>query len=103
MGGRFLFAGVGNIAGDPLLGRQPHHLLSMEGIVGHDMRKVRMVERGWSPGDTLVLGPTACPGAGTWPATRPAAAACAAGRVRPVPRLRAATDDATVVVARDLR
>lgn len=103
-GGRFVFAGVGNIAGVIHSGPASHHLLSVDGIVGHNVRKVLMVERGWSPGDTLVLATDGL--SGRWDMTaypgllKRHALLVASVLFRDFAR---PTDDATVLVARDLR
>jgi anti-sigma regulatory factor (Ser/Thr protein kinase) len=53
--GRFLFAGVGNITGAVHSGAEAKHLMSTDGIVGHNFRSLRLVERTWTAGDSLVL------------------------------------------------
>jgi anti-sigma regulatory factor (Ser/Thr protein kinase) len=102
--GAFHFAGVGNIAGMLYSGISTNHLLSTEGIVGHRMRTVRTVERGWSAGDAVILSTDGL--SGRWNASD------YPGLLQRHPVLIAsilfrdfarATDDATVVVARDLR
>jgi hypothetical protein len=102
--GRFLFAGVGNISGTLCSGSTTHQLLSTEGIVGHGMRKVTTVERAWSAGDTVVLSSDGL--SGRWNlANYPGilhrhALLLASVLFRDFAR---GTDDATVLVARDLR
>lgn len=102
--GKFVFAGVGNIAGVVHSGESSHHLLSVDGIVGHNVRKVLMVERCWSPGDTLVLATDGL--SGRWNMTaypgllKRHALLVASVLFRDFAQ---PTDDATVVVARDLR
>jgi anti-sigma regulatory factor (Ser/Thr protein kinase) len=102
--GRILFAGVGNIAGMLYSPSSSHHLLSTDGIVGHNMRTVRVVERPWARGDSVVLSSDGL--TGRWNLAR------YPGLVHRHPLLVASvlfrdfardTDDATVVVARDLR
>jgi anti-sigma regulatory factor (Ser/Thr protein kinase) len=102
--GRFLYAGVGNIAGMVLSGLSANHLLSTEGIVGHRIRTVRMVQRPWSPGDAVVLSSDGL--SGRWNLAR------YPGLLQHHPLLTASvlfrdfardTDDATVLVAKDLR
>lgn len=101
---RFLFAGVGNIAGVLHSPLQSNHLLSTEGIVGHQMRRIRTVERSWLPGSTVVLSTDGL--SGRWNLSRyPGllrrhALLVASVLFRDFSRT---TDDATVVVARDLR
>lgn len=102
--GQFLFAGVGNILGVLHSGLETHHLLSVDGIVGHNVRKIRMVERGWSPGDTLVLSSDGLSGRwnmDVYPGLLQRHALLVASVLfRDFART---TDDATVLVARDVR
>lgn len=102
--GRFCFAGVGNITGVIHSREASHHLLSVDGIVGHNVRKVLMVERGWSPGDTLVLATDGLSGRWNMQAypglLKRHALLVASVLFRDFAR---PTDDATVLVARDLR
>lgn len=102
--GRVLFAGVGNIAGMVYSTAASHHLLSTEGIVGHNMRKVRVVERPWSRGDSIVLSSDGLSGRwnlGRYPAlVHRHALLVASVLFRDFAR---DTDDATVVVAKGLR
>nr|WP_227494322.1 ATP-binding protein [Ramlibacter pallidus] len=102
--GRFLFAGVGNITGMHHSSQGTSHLLSTEGIVGHRIRKVRLVERTWSAGDAVALSTDGL--SGRWNLAR------YPGLLQCHPLLVASvlfrdfgrdTDDATVVVAKDLR
>jgi anti-sigma regulatory factor (Ser/Thr protein kinase) len=102
--GRFLYAGVGNIAGMVLSASGANHLLSTEGIVGHRVRTVQMVQRAWSAGDAVVLSSDGL--SGRWNLAR------YPGLLYHHPLLAASvlfrdfardTDDATVVVAKDLR
>ncbi|HEX2544402.1 MAG TPA: SpoIIE family protein phosphatase [Ramlibacter sp.] len=103
-GGRVLFAGVGNIAGMVYSATDSHHLLSTEGIVGHNMRKVRVVERPWSRGDSIVLSTDGL--SGRWNLARyPGlvhrhALLVASVLFRDFARN---TDDATVIVAKGLK
>ena len=102
--GRLLFAGVGNILGVIHSGLDSHHLLSIEGIVGHNVRKIRMVERQWTPGDALVLSSDGLSGRwnmNVYPGLLQRHALLVASVLfRDFART---TDDATVLVARDLR
>jgi anti-sigma regulatory factor (Ser/Thr protein kinase) len=102
--GRFFFAGVGNIMGVVHSGVESHHLLSIDGIVGHNVRKVRMVERSWTAGDTLVLCSDGLSGRwnmDSYPGLLQRHALMVASILfRDFSRL---TDDATVLVAKDLR
>jgi anti-sigma regulatory factor (Ser/Thr protein kinase) len=102
--GRLLFAGVGNIAAMLHSGEGSEHLLSTDGIVGHRLRKVRMTESVWAAGDTVVLSSDGL--SGRWNLARyPGllqrhALLVASVLFRDFAR---DTDDATVLVARDLR
>ena len=49
------FAGVGNITGVLLAGGQQHHLLSIDGVVGYNMRTTRDHILPWSAGGLVVL------------------------------------------------
>lgn len=102
--GKFAFAGVGNITGVVHSREASHHLLSVDGIVGHNVRKVLMVERFWSPGDTLVLATDGLSGRWNMNAypglLKRHALLVASVLFRDFAR---PTDDATVLVARDLR
>lgn len=49
------FAGVGNIAGCIFDGTERRHLMSHNGIVGSNLRKVQEFSHAWSPGALLVL------------------------------------------------
>jgi anti-sigma regulatory factor (Ser/Thr protein kinase) len=102
--GRFTFAGVGNISGMVHSALEAKHLMSTEGIVGHNMRTIRSVERPWSPGDAVVLSSDGL--SGRWNLSR------YPGLLQHHPLLVASvlfrdfardTDDATVVVAKDRR
>jgi anti-sigma regulatory factor (Ser/Thr protein kinase) len=53
--GLLVFAGVGNIAAVVYGDSGASHLLSTEGIVGYQVRKIRDAHRRWSAADTLVL------------------------------------------------
>ena len=102
--GMLYFAGVGNIAGMVYSGISSKSLLSTEGIVGHRMRTVRTVEREWSPGDTVVLSTDGLSGrwnVANYPGLLERHAVLVASILfRDFART---TDDATVVVAKDLR
>ena len=102
--GQFLFAGVGNIMGVLHSGLDTNHLLSIDGIVGHNVRKIRMVERSWSAGDTLVLSSDGLSGRwnmDVYPGLLKRHALLVASVLfRDFART---TDDATVLVAKDLR
>ncbi|MDB5911370.1 MAG: serine/threonine protein kinase [Ramlibacter sp.] len=102
--GRFIFTGVGNITGMVHSGFEAKHLMSTEGIVGHNLRSIRNVERTWSPGDAVVLSSDGL--SGRWNVAR------YDGLQQHHPLLVASvlfrdfardTDDATVVVAKDRR
>jgi anti-sigma regulatory factor (Ser/Thr protein kinase) len=49
------FAGVGNIAAVILNGPQRRHLVSYNGIIGHDYRKISEFSYPWSPQSVLVV------------------------------------------------
>lgn len=49
------FAGVGNIAGTILHGERQHTLVSHNGILGHQVRKVQEFTYPWSPGSLLIM------------------------------------------------
>lgn len=55
LSGELLFTGVGNIAGVICDGPEAQHLVSMNGIVGHKLGKVRTFSYRWSDGSVLVL------------------------------------------------
>jgi anti-sigma regulatory factor (Ser/Thr protein kinase) len=102
--GRFLFAGVGNITGMVHSAQGVNHLLSTEGIVGYQMRTVRVVERTWSAGDSVVMssdGLTTRWSLARYPGLLQRHAALIAAVL--FRDHGADTDDATVVVAKDLR
>ncbi|HWG84208.1 MAG TPA: SpoIIE family protein phosphatase, partial [Deinococcales bacterium] len=98
-----LFAGVGNIVASILsLDGSSRSLMSHNGIVGHQMRKVRQLEFVWPSGAVLVMHsdgittrwkPSEYPGL---PQRHPALLAAAVHRDHARGR-----DDATVLVARD--
>lgn len=101
---RFLFAGVGNIAGVLHTALGVNHLLSTEGVVGYQMRPVRLVENAWSAGDAVVLSSdglsSRCSLANYPGLLQHHAALVAAVLFRD---FGGDTDDATVLVAKDLR
>ncbi len=98
---RLDFAGVGNIAGTIATDDAMRRVVSLNGIVGHEMRKVQIFSYPWSASSILILqsdGISANWNAATYP-----------GLLRRDPTLIAAvlyrdhcrgTDDATVVVAK---
>lgn len=98
---RLDFAGVGNIAGTIATDDGTRRVVSLNGIVGHEMRKVQTFSYPWTPGSVLILqsdGTSANWNAGSYP-----------GLMQHEPLLIAAvlyrdycrgTDDATVVVAK---
>jgi hypothetical protein len=49
------FAGVGNIAGCILINGKPHHLVSDNGIVGTNLRKVQEFASPWSSEALLIM------------------------------------------------
>ncbi|MES2898848.1 MAG: ATP-binding SpoIIE family protein phosphatase [Pseudomonadota bacterium] len=53
--GTLCFAGVGNIAGSILHDAGRNHLMSHNGIVGSNLRKVQEFVHPWSPGALLIL------------------------------------------------
>ncbi|HZG20956.1 MAG TPA: ATP-binding protein [Herbaspirillum sp.] len=53
--GRVCYAGVGNIACCTSLEGQRRHLVSVNGIVGHNLRKVQQFETPWQEGMLLIL------------------------------------------------
>ena len=95
------FAGIGNIAGGIIADDVTRRVVSMPGIVGHEMRKVTTFSYPWTPSSVLLLHSDGI--SGSWNAsTYP-------GLMQHVPSLIAAviyrdhcrgTDDATVVVAK---
>ena len=52
---RVEFAGVGNVAGTIVAGEGTQSLVSLPGIVGHEMRKVQPFAYPWPAGGPLVL------------------------------------------------
>jgi anti-sigma regulatory factor (Ser/Thr protein kinase) len=102
--GRIVFSGVGNISGMVHSATDSGQLMSMEGIVGHDLRCLRSVERPWLTGAALVLGSDGL--SGPWHLARyPGLERCHALLIASVLFRDFArdTDDATVVVAKDRR
>jgi anti-sigma regulatory factor (Ser/Thr protein kinase) len=99
------FAGVGNIDATLYAAAESFPLTSTEGIVGYRMAKTsRIVERKWLPGSTLVMNSDGL--SNRWHLTR------YPGLLQRHPELIASvlfrdfardTDDATIVVAKDLR
>lgn len=53
--GQLFCTGVGNIAGVICKGSAAHHLVSMTGIVGHRIHKIRQFEYSWSAESILVM------------------------------------------------
>jgi hypothetical protein len=53
--GQVQFAGVGNIACCTSLDGQRRHLVSINGIVGHNLRKVQAFDTAWQDGMVLIL------------------------------------------------
>jgi anti-sigma regulatory factor (Ser/Thr protein kinase) len=53
--GQLRFAGVGNIAGSLITVADSHGLVSYNGTVGHQVRKIQEFEYPWSPASLLVL------------------------------------------------
>jgi anti-sigma regulatory factor (Ser/Thr protein kinase) len=53
--GELRFAGVGNIAGSVVSGAETRSMVSHNGIVGHEMRKVQEFTYPWTPGSLLVM------------------------------------------------
>ena len=49
------YLGIGNIAGSIINGQGTRHLVSMNGILGHEMRHVREFQYNWTSGSLLVL------------------------------------------------
>jgi anti-sigma regulatory factor (Ser/Thr protein kinase) len=49
------YAGVGNIAGFILGGARPRAMVSHNGILGHEVRRIQEFTYPWPPGSTLVL------------------------------------------------
>lgn len=49
------FVGVGNISGRVLLENEARHLLSQNGIVGHQARKIQSFPQPWAKGALLIL------------------------------------------------
>lgn len=95
------FAGIGNIAGGIIADDATRRVVSMPGIVGHEMRKVTTFSYPWTPSSVLLLHSDGI--SGSWNASS------YPGLMQHVPSLIAAviyrdhcrgTDDATVVVAK---
>lgn len=98
---RIDFAGVGNIAGGVIADEATRRVVSLPGIVGHEMRKVQSFSYPWMPESVLVLHSDGI--SGSWNANS------YPGLMQHDPALIAAvfyrdfcrgTDDATVVVAK---
>ena len=53
--GTATFCGVGNIAASIVNEGKAQHLLSIEGIVGYNLRKVRIESAVWTPGSAAIL------------------------------------------------
>jgi anti-sigma regulatory factor (Ser/Thr protein kinase) len=53
--GQVVYAGVGNIGGLVIGGEQPHFLVSHNGILGHEVRRIQEFTYAWPAGSTLVL------------------------------------------------
>jgi hypothetical protein len=49
------FAGIGNIAGALISGNEIRHMVSMNGIVGHQVRTFREFTYPWREGDLMVM------------------------------------------------
>lgn len=49
------YAGIGNISGVVVTPQGQKHLMSMAGIVGHNMRKIQPLEHPWTPRTVLVM------------------------------------------------
>ena len=99
--GRLDFAGVGNIAGAIVTDEGVRRVVSLNGIVGHEMRKVQTFSYPWTASSVLVMqsdGVSASWNAGQYPGLmQHDAALIAAVLYRDFCR---GTDDATVVVAK---
>lgn len=99
--GRLDFAGVGNIAGSIISEDAVRRVVSVGGIVGHEMRKVQTFSYPWTPASVLVMhsdGVSANWAPATYAGlTQRDAALIAAVLYRDHCR---GTDDATVVVAK---
>ncbi|MBP0599834.1 ATP-binding protein [Herbaspirillum sp. LeCh32-8] len=54
-GGRAAFAGIGNIAACTIVGGERRHLVSLNGIVGHNIRKTQQFDAAWRDDMLLVL------------------------------------------------
>ena len=50
-----VFAGVGNVAGTVFTPTQSHNMVSHNGIVGHQVRKVQEFDYPWTPQSLLIL------------------------------------------------
>ena len=53
--GRVVFAGIGNISAQLFSGVKAQGLASLNGIVGHQMVKVKAFDYDYRPGDTLIM------------------------------------------------
>lgn len=53
--GKVTFAGVGNIAACTIADGERRHLVSLNGIVGHNLRKTQQFEANWHDGMLLVM------------------------------------------------
>lgn len=53
--GMVRFAGVGNIAAAVLLAEKSHSMVSYNGTVGHDVRKIQEFSYPWHPGGLLIM------------------------------------------------
>jgi anti-sigma regulatory factor (Ser/Thr protein kinase) len=99
--GRVEFGGVGNIAGAIAADDATRRMVSLNGIVGHEMRKVQTFSYPWTASSVLVMqsdGVSASWNAGSYPGLMQRdAALIAAVLYRDFCR---GTDDATVVVAK---
>ncbi|MBI2772469.1 MAG: SpoIIE family protein phosphatase [Burkholderiales bacterium] len=53
--GTFSFSGIGNIAGVLHTGEESQHLLSVEGVVGYNVRAIKQQEYAWTAASTVIL------------------------------------------------
>ncbi|MES2978335.1 MAG: ATP-binding SpoIIE family protein phosphatase [Pseudomonadota bacterium] len=92
------FCGVGNINATLVHEGKSRHLLSIEGIVGYNMRKTRVQQSSWEPGDVAIMNTDGL--SSRWSITRyPGLEACHPALIASVLFRDHArdTDDATIV------
>lgn len=98
---KLTFIGVGNIEARLIRPNQTSNLLSTNGIVGHNLRKTRLIQESFAPGDLILLFSDGValhllPGVMNWQATPQ----CIADEI--IHEFTKPNDDATVLIARYL-